>query len=111
MNLLSPIRVLAVELRAADDVLGNGGEKIALAAEVIVERHRGHTDRVSEGSHRQGVRAIFVDKLDGGSNELLARKISPLRAGTRFSIPGCRLLRHGSLTGDRHRHREKAKRR
>lgn len=72
MNLLPPIRMLAIELRAADDVLGNGGKKIALAAEVIIERHRGHTDRVSEGPYRERVRAAFVDKLDGGRNELVA---------------------------------------
>lgn len=73
-NLLSPIRMSGIKLCGAYDVLSDSGEKVALAAEVIVKRHRSHTHRLSEGSHRQSVGPPFVYKLDGNRNELIARE-------------------------------------
>lgn len=70
-ELLPPVLMLAVELRGTDEMIGDGREKIAFAAEMIVERHRRDADRLGQPAHRQRCCAFPIDQSDGRRDQLV----------------------------------------
>jgi hypothetical protein len=77
-NLIAPVRVMPIELSGAYDAPRDGGKKIALAAEMVVERHWRDADGVSQATHGDRIGAGLVDKRQGSIDHLVAREITRL---------------------------------